>query len=199
MHQRMTAGNLSASGKESAEAISEGIGHARKKCGNGVEHGTFFDQVTRALATMILFGITAWLLVGSLLPETSATKKQAALGLEHKKYKEACPDYKHYSVIPHPPLSDGDLTLPFQRPSEQCRTFSSPVVEEVIEGITSRMVDKDLARLFENTFPNTLDTTVAWHTGQEIKAETPYLGYVTYVGWSAILHRHWRHQCRMAP
>lgn len=36
-------------------------------------------------------------------------------------------------------------------------------MEEVIEKITGRMVDKDLARIFENAFPNTLDTTVRWH------------------------------------
>ncbi|KAB8416424.1 hypothetical protein FH972_024943 [Carpinus fangiana] len=37
------------------------------------------------------------------------------------------------------------------------------VESTVIEDITSRMVDKDLARIFENAFPNTLDTTVRWH------------------------------------
>ena len=33
----------------------------------------------------------------------------------------------------------------------------------MIEDVTSRMEDKDLARVFENAFPNTLDTTVRWH------------------------------------
>lgn len=61
------------------------------------------------------------------------------------------------------PYSEGPLALPFQRPSSHCRTFTSPLVEQVIEDITSRMIDKDLARLFENAFPNTLDTTVRWH------------------------------------
>jgi meiotically up-regulated gene 157 (Mug157) protein len=55
------------------------------------------------------------------------------------------------------------MGLPFQRPSIHCRTFSSPLVEKVIEDITGKMENKDLARLFENAFPNTLDTTVRWH------------------------------------
>lgn len=29
--------------------------------------------------------------------------------------------------------------------------------------MTSRLADKDLAQLFRNTFPNTLDTTIRWH------------------------------------
>ena len=55
------------------------------------------------------------------------------------------------------------MSLPFQRPSIHCRTFTSMIVEEVIEDIKGRMENKDLARLFENAFPNTLDTTVRWH------------------------------------
>lgn len=37
-------------------------------------------------------------------------------------------------------------------------------MEKVIEDVTSRMHDKDLAQLFRNAFPNTLDTTIRWHT-----------------------------------
>lgn len=55
------------------------------------------------------------------------------------------------------------MALPYQRPSRQCRTFESPLVEKIIDDMTKRIVDKDLARLFENAFPNTLDTTVKWH------------------------------------
>ena len=36
-------------------------------------------------------------------------------------------------------------------------------MEEIIGNVTARMEDKDLARIFENAFPNTLDTTVRWH------------------------------------
>jgi len=36
------------------------------------------------------------------------------------------------------------------------------------------MVDKDLARLFENAFPNTLDTTVRWHVDGTEKAHKKY-------------------------
>jgi uncharacterized protein len=61
------------------------------------------------------------------------------------------------------------MQLPFQRPSVHCRTFTSPLVEKVIDDVTSRMTDPDLARLFENAFPNTLDTTVRWHVDGKIK------------------------------
>lgn len=84
-------------------------------------------------------------------------------------YKKACPDYKRYSMFMHRPFSEGEMQLPFQRPSVHCRTFTSPLVEKVIDDVTSRMVDKDLARLFENAFPNTLDTTVRWHVDGKSK------------------------------
>ncbi|KAG6010039.1 hypothetical protein E4U21_000481 [Claviceps maximensis] len=74
----------------------------------------------------------------------------------------SCPEYSEYSRQAHAPYSDGPLKLPFMRPSEECRTFKSPAVEKVIEDIKARVKDPDLARLFENTFPSTLDTTVKY-------------------------------------
>jgi meiotically up-regulated gene 157 (Mug157) protein len=65
-----------------------------------------------------------------------------------------------------PPYGTGPLELPFQRPSKYCRTFESPLVEKVIEHMNDKLIDKDLARLFENAFPNTLDTTVRWHVDE---------------------------------
>jgi uncharacterized protein len=55
------------------------------------------------------------------------------------------------------------MHLPYQRPSAHCRTFESDLVEKIIKDINETMVDRDLARIFENAFPNTLDTTVRWH------------------------------------
>ncbi|KND91715.1 hypothetical protein TOPH_03818 [Tolypocladium ophioglossoides CBS 100239] len=48
------------------------------------------------------------------------------------------------------------------RPSPGCRTFNSSAVEKVIDDMKARLRDPDLARLFENTFPSTLDTTVKY-------------------------------------
>ncbi|KAL8666337.1 MAG: hypothetical protein Q9202_001608 [Teloschistes flavicans] len=88
------------------------------------------------------------------------------------RYKAACPDYRHYSMMPHRPLSKGPLALPYQRPAPNCRTFTSSLVEKVIDDLTAKMEDNDLARIFENAFPNTLDTTVRWHVdGSSKKAQ----------------------------
>lgn len=76
----------------------------------------------------------------------------------------ACPDYASYSKYKHPPFSTGPLKLPFQRPDPRCRTFNNEAIENVIKDITSRMKDPDMARLFENAFPSTTDTTVKFHT-----------------------------------
>lgn len=38
--------------------------------------------------------------------------------------------------------------------------------------MNEQIVDKDIARLFENAFPNTLDTTVRWHVDGTVKHKT---------------------------
>ncbi|KAF2224746.1 hypothetical protein BDZ85DRAFT_232850 [Elsinoe ampelina] len=84
-----------------------------------------------------------------------------------------CPDYSDYSSRPHAPFSEGRYNLSYQRPDISCRTFSLPIVEEAINTVRGEIADPDLARLFENTFPNTLDTTIKWKgvsksTGEEL-------------------------------
>jgi meiotically up-regulated gene 157 (Mug157) protein len=73
-----------------------------------------------------------------------------------------CPDYSQYSQQVHQPLSTGRYQLSYMRPSPECRTFNSSVVEDTITSMKSIIKDPDLYRLFENSFPNTLDTAVKW-------------------------------------
>lgn len=47
-----------------------------------------------------------------------------------------------------------------KRPVLKDRKFTSPVIESVIEEVKSNVKDPELGWLFENCFPNTLDTTV---------------------------------------
>ncbi|KAI1856176.1 uncharacterized protein JN550_013903 [Neoarthrinium moseri] len=73
-----------------------------------------------------------------------------------------CPDYADYSTQKHEPFSEGKYSLSYQRPSPSCRTFNSSDVEQTIQEMRDIIKDPDLYRLFENTFPNTLDTTISW-------------------------------------
>jgi uncharacterized protein len=63
------------------------------------------------------------------------------------------------------------LKFSFQRPAKKCRTFVSESVDATIETMKKKMTDPDLARLFENAFPNTVDTTIRWHVDEDDAAQ----------------------------
>lgn len=73
-----------------------------------------------------------------------------------------CPDYSSYSTERHPPFSNGTYQLSYMRPDPACRTFNSSDVEDVLVQMQSIIKDPDLYRLFENTYPSTLDTAIKW-------------------------------------
>ena len=75
---------------------------------------------------------------------------------------EDCPMYNTVAGTRNEPFSEGKYSLPYQRPDKRCRTFSVAEVDAVIEEMKGEIADPDLSRLFENTFPNTLDTTISW-------------------------------------
>ncbi|KAF7344688.1 hypothetical protein MVEN_01629100 [Mycena venus] len=78
-----------------------------------------------------------------------------------------CPDFTTFSQTPQGDPSSGPLALPFMRVTPECRTFNSTAVEKVITDMKARLKDPDIARLFENTYPNTLDTTVKYFSKEE--------------------------------
>lgn len=53
-----------------------------------------------------------------------------------------------------------DHLLPHSRPPPANRTFNSTVINDVVAQVTKIMKDEKLGKIFENCFPNTLDTTV---------------------------------------
>ncbi|KAI0533905.1 glycoside hydrolase family 125 protein [Xylaria digitata] len=76
--------------------------------------------------------------------------------------RAACPNYSQYATQIHQPLSAGKYQLSSMRPEQACRKFTVPEVENAIDNMKGLVKDPDLFRLFENTFPNTLDTTISW-------------------------------------
>jgi hypothetical protein len=53
------------------------------------------------------------------------------------------------------------------RPAVGKRNFVSTSVDDEIDSVVEKMVDKELACIFRNTFPNTLDTTVTFPGGSD--------------------------------
>jgi meiotically up-regulated gene 157 (Mug157) protein len=74
-----------------------------------------------------------------------------------------CPDYLSYAGERHGPFSSGRYNLSYQRPTASCRTVQLPEVESTISNVQQKIADPDLQRLFENCFPNTLDTAIRYH------------------------------------
>ena len=84
------------------------------------------------------------------------------LGVATTALTQSCPDYADYSDEYHAPFSAGRYNLSYQRPVVQCRTFISPDVEDTIVRLNTTIADPDLFRLFQNSYPNTLDTAIKW-------------------------------------
>ncbi|TLS24474.1 hypothetical protein PpBr36_08981 [Pyricularia pennisetigena] len=60
------------------------------------------------------------------------------------------------------PFSEGKRKFPLVRPPPECRTFRLPSLEALLERMKGVIKDPDLYRLFENSYPNTLDTMIKW-------------------------------------
>ncbi|PSN75054.1 hypothetical protein BS50DRAFT_31795 [Corynespora cassiicola Philippines] len=88
-----------------------------------------------------------------------------------------CPEYVDYAKEVHEPLSSGRYQLAYQRPTEQCRTFRSQGLEDVITRMESVIADPDLYRLFQNAYPNTLDTAIRWkgYAADDAKEELTFI------------------------
>lgn len=93
---------------------------------------------------------------------------------------ETCPDYGFFAAQKHEPEANtgGLFDLPLQRPAERCRKVVVPEVEAVIREMKQLIKDPDLSRLFENTFPNTLDTSITW-TGMSGSNANRELTFIT--------------------
>ncbi|KAK0104550.1 hypothetical protein ONS95_004838 [Cadophora gregata] len=73
-----------------------------------------------------------------------------------------CMGYESLQRSRKKPWSGGSRQFPYSRPAPECRTFNLPAMEQLIEKMRGVIKDPDLFRLFENTYPNTLDTMIKW-------------------------------------
>lgn len=99
-----------------------------------------------------------------------------------EKAKPDCPSsYENYLRGKPGPPSAGSRQFPLVRPPPECRTYTVPALEDYITKMGTTIKDPDLYRLFQNSFPNTLDTMVKWHgyaadeEGEQTREELSYI------------------------
>lgn len=71
-----------------------------------------------------------------------------------------------------PLSSQQDNTYICQRPLEGKRLFRSDIIENIIQKIKPQLKNKKLAWMFENCFPNTLDTTIHFRKSKDGTPDT---------------------------
>jgi uncharacterized protein len=54
--------------------------------------------------------------------------------------------------------------IPYERPSEDKRTFTSTAIDSLIANLSPLLIDENISTLFQNCLPNSLDTTIMYHT-----------------------------------
>ncbi|HEY1628939.1 MAG TPA: glycoside hydrolase family 125 protein [Tepidisphaeraceae bacterium] len=64
------------------------------------------------------------------------------------------------------------MNLVSQRPQPSARRFTSQAVEQTIRDVSAKIGDAELAWMFENCFPNTLDTTVEFYRDAQNRPQT---------------------------
>lgn len=67
------------------------------------------------------------------------------------------------------------VNITLGRVAPEDRTFVSEVVDQFIKDIKPNFKDPELGELFENCYPNTLDTTVYSYTPSETGDEDTFL------------------------
>ena len=113
--------------------------------------------------------------------EGEASVTPGKVGEEAPKPSVECPrSFESYMSSQPGPKSTGSRQFPLVRPPPECRTFVVPELEEYITKMESMIKDPDLYRLFQNSYPNTLDTMVKWHgyaqdNGTETTEELSYI------------------------
>ncbi|KAL2271107.1 hypothetical protein VTJ83DRAFT_478 [Remersonia thermophila] len=81
-----------------------------------------------------------------------------------------CLDFETLQRQKPGPPSQGRRKFPYVRPPPECRKFPLPSLEALIERMRKVIRDPDLFRLFENSYPNTLDTMIKWR-GHAVKKD----------------------------
>lgn len=95
-------------------------------------------------------------------PEVDVTGTATYTSSESATPSPTCLGFESWMASKPGPESGGRRQFPYVRPPPECRTFKSLPLEALVERMRDVIKDPDLFRLFQNSYPITLDTMVKW-------------------------------------